>query len=143
MFIADALGLDVLNSLAPPADTPVAWLVDGEGLVGWLAQARLAPADALHDLEARAMPGELDIVADQARGLREWFRAFVRKHMGRPLTPKALQELGPLNRLLERDEMFSQISRHHHGDGDRLELRMTRRWRSPEYLLLSIGAALE
>ena len=60
------------------------------------------------------MPGELDKVADQARALREWFRGFVRKHMGRPLTPKALHELGPLNRLLERDEAFSQISQHRH-----------------------------
>ena len=88
------------------------------------------------------MPGELDKVADQARALREWFRGFVRKHMGRPLTPRALQELGPLNRLLERDEAFSQISRHRHGDGDRLELRVMRRWRSPESLLLPIGEAL-
>ena len=88
------------------------------------------------------MPGELDKVADQARALREWFRGFVRKHMGRPLTSKALQELGPLNRLLERDEAFSQISRHRHRDGDRLELRMMRRWRSPESLLLPIGEAL-
>ncbi len=35
------------------------------------------------------MPGELDKVADQARALREWFRGFLRKHMGRSLTPKA------------------------------------------------------
>ena len=50
--------------------------------------------------EARAKPGELDKVAAQARELREWFRGFVRKHMGRPLTPKALSELEPLNPLL-------------------------------------------
>ena len=88
------------------------------------------------------MPGELDAIAAQARALREWFRAFVRKHMGRPLTPKALNELGPLNRLLERDEAFSQISRHRQSDGAGLELRMMRRWRSPESLLLPIGEAL-
>ena len=89
------------------------------------------------------MPGELDKVADQARALREWFRGFVRKHMGRPLTPKALRELDPLNRLLERDEAFSQISRQHHeSGGDRLEVRTMRRWRSPESLLLPIGEAL-
>jgi hypothetical protein len=52
------------------------------------------------------MPGELDKVADQARALREWFRGFVHKHMGRSLPPKALQELGPLNKLLQRDEAF-------------------------------------
>jgi predicted RNA-binding Zn ribbon-like protein len=142
IFIADSLGLDFLNSIATPVDTPVDWLGNGDGLLGWLAQAKLVPADALDELKARAMPGELDTVADQTRALREWFRGFVRKHMGRPLTPKALRELGPLNSLLERDEAFSQISRHRHSDGDRLELRMMRRWRSPESLLLPIGEAL-
>ena len=142
IFIADSLGLDFLNSIATPVDTPVDWLDSGDGLLKWLAQAMLVPADALNELKARAMPGELDKVADQARALREWFRGFVRKHMGRPLTPKALNELGPLNRLLERDEVFSRISRYRHHDGDSLELQMMRRWRSPESLLLPIGEAL-
>jgi predicted RNA-binding Zn ribbon-like protein len=93
-------------------------------------------------LKTRAMPGELDKVADQARALREWFRRFVRKHAGRPLGPRALQELSPLNGLLERDEAFSQISRHHHGGDNRLELLIMRRWRSPESLLLPIGEAM-
>jgi len=83
------------------------------------------------------MPGELDKVADQARALREWFRRFVHKHMGRPLPPNSLQELGPLNKLLQRDEAFSQISRRRERDGgDRFELHAMRRWRSPESLLL-------
>ena len=142
IFIADSLGLDFLNSIATPVDTPIDWLDKGEGLLKWLAQAKLAPADALDELRARAMPGELDKVADQARALREWFRGFVRKHMGRSLTPKALRELRPLNRLLERDEAFSQISRPSRSDGDRLDLRMMRRWRSPESLLLPIAEAL-
>jgi predicted RNA-binding Zn ribbon-like protein len=142
IFIADSLGLDFLNSIATPVDTPVDWLDSGDGLLKWLAQAKLVPADVLDELKARAMPGELDSVADQARALREWFRGFVRKHMGRPLTSKALHDLAPINSLLERDEAFRQISRHHHGDGSRLELRMMRRWRSPESLLLPIGEAL-
>jgi predicted RNA-binding Zn ribbon-like protein len=142
IFVADSLGLDFLNSIATPVDTPVDWLDSGDGLLRWLAQAELVPADALNELKARAMPGELDKVADQARALREWFRRFVHKHMGRPLPPKALQELGPLNKLLQRDETFSQISRHRERDGDRFELRAMRRWRSPESLLLPIGEAL-
>ena len=142
MFIADSLGLDFLNSIAMQVDTPVDWLVDGDGLVKWLAQAELVPAEILDELKSRAMPGELDKVADQTRALREWFRGFVRKHMGRPLTPKALRELAPLNRLLERDEVFSRISRRRRGKGDGLELRTMRRWRSPESLLLPIGEAL-
>ena len=142
IFIADSLGLDFLNSVATPVDTPIDWLDSGDGFVEWLAQAKLVPADALDGLKARAMTGELDKVADQARALREWFRGFVRKHAGRPLSSKVLRELGPLNRLLERDEAFSQISRQRVSDGDRLELRMMRRWRSPESLLLPIGEAM-
>ena len=142
IFIANSLGLDFLNSVATPVDTPVDWLDSGDGLLKWLAQAGLVPADTLNELKARAMPGELDEVAVQARALREWFRKFVHKHMGRPLPPKALQELGPLNKLLQRDETFSQIWRHHERDGERFELRAMRRWRSPESLLLPIGEAL-
>jgi predicted RNA-binding Zn ribbon-like protein len=142
IFIADSLGLDFLNSIATPLDAPVDWLDSGDGLLKWLAQAKLVPADALNDMKARAMPGELDKVADQARALREWFRRFVQKHMGRPLPPKALQELGPLNKLLQRDETFSQISRHRERDVDRFELRAMRRWRFPESLLLPVGEAL-
>src|SRR6202041_138907 len=142
IFIADSLGLDFLNSIATPVDTPIDWLDSGDGLLRWLAQAKLVPADALDELKARAMPGELDKVADQARALREWFRGFVRKHMGRPLTPKAMRELGPLNALLERDETFSRIALRPDGDVDRLELQTMRLWRSPESLLLPIGEAL-
>lgn len=141
-FIADSLGLDFLNSIATPVDAPVDWLDSGAGLVAWLAQANLVPAQALNALTKQSTPGELDGVADQARVLRDWFRGFARKHMGRPLTPEAIRELAPLNALLERDETFSRIEVHRDGDGDRLELQTTRRWRSPESLLLPIGEAL-
>ena len=91
-FIADSLGLDFLNSIATPVDQPIDWLDCGDGFVAWLAQADLVPPQALNALVKQATPGELDKVADQARTLREWFRGFVRKHMGRPLTPKAIRE---------------------------------------------------
>jgi predicted RNA-binding Zn ribbon-like protein len=142
IFIGDSLALDFLNSIATPLDTPVDWLDNGEGLLRWLAQAKLVPPDTLNGLKARAMPGELDKVADQARALREWFRKFVRKHMGRPLPPKALEELGPLNKLLQGDETFGQISRQRAKDGERFELRAMRRWQSPQSLLLPIAEAL-
>jgi predicted RNA-binding Zn ribbon-like protein len=142
MFIADSLGLDFLNSIATPVDTPIDWIGSGDGLLKWLAQARLVPVHVLNELKARAMPRELDKVADQARALREWFRGFVRKHMGRPLAPKAFRELRPLNKLLERDQSFSQIARDSHSKGHRFELQTTRRWQSPEALLLPIGEIL-
>jgi predicted RNA-binding Zn ribbon-like protein len=142
MFVADALGLDFLNSIATPADTVIDWIDSGEGLLNWLEQARLVPTEALLALKARALPGELDEVADQARNLREWFRGFVHDHVGRPLAAKSLRELEPLNRLLERDEVFGQLVPHGHGKTADLELRMMRRWRSPASLLLPIGEAL-
>jgi predicted RNA-binding Zn ribbon-like protein len=138
-FIADARGLDFLNSIATPADVPIDWIRDGEGLVGWLRQAGLVPDQALDVIAERAMPGELDRVADQARDLREWFRDFVKHRMGQPLDRGALQELAPLNRLLERDEAYAHIVPDKDGH---LALATTRRWRSPESLLIPIGEAL-
>src|SRR5712671_5251892 len=130
MFLADALGLDFLNSVATPVDTEIDWIDDGDGLLAWLEQAQLVPAEALETL--RAMPGEFDNVAAQVRGLREWFRGFVRQRKGRPLTPEDLSELEPLNRLLERDEGFGRIAAHHHGNASGLAFQAMRRWRSPE-----------
>lgn len=138
-FIADALGLDFLNAIATTTDGPVDWIGDGKGLVDWLRQAALVPEPELDAIAGRAMPGELDRVADQARDLREWFRGFVTSHMGKPLAAGVLQDLAPLNRLLERDEAFSRITLH---DGNHLALETARRWRSPEALLLPIGEAM-
>jgi len=142
MFIADAPGLDFLNSIATPVDVVIDWIDNGGGLLRWLEEARLVPRDALEALRAQALPGELDKVADQARSLREWFRGFIRERMGRPLALADLRELQPLNRLLERDEAFSQLVLHRNGESAHLGLQSTRRWRSPESLLLPIGEAL-
>ena len=142
IFVGDALGLDFLNSIATPIDVAIDWIEDGEGLASWLDQAKLVPADAFASIRARALPGELDKVAGQARVLREWFRGFVRSHKGRPLTAEDLAELEPLNRLLERDESFSRIVPRPPGGYRLLELETIRRWRTPESLLLPIGEAL-
>ncbi|HWY48718.1 MAG TPA: ABATE domain-containing protein [Bryobacteraceae bacterium] len=143
IFIADAPALDFLNSIATPTDTEIDWIENGEGFLGWLEQAQLVPPEALKALRAQALPGEFDGVAAQARSLRKWFRKFVYDRKGQPLRADDLKDLGPLNRLLERDERFSRIvAGHHHGSGSGLELRSTRRWKSPESLLLPIGAVL-
>ena len=138
LFVGDAPGLDFLNSIATPIDSPVDWIGDGEGLLTWLDQAKLVSEAVLRDVRAHALPGELDKVADQARSLREWFRGFVKAHKGAPLAPAVLAELDPLNRLLERDEAFSRITLDHGA----LRLGAERRWRTPDSLLLPIGQAL-
>ena len=146
ILVGDARGLDFLNSIATPIDTPVDWIDDGEGLLSWLEQARLVPADALEAIRARAVPGELDKIADQARSLREWFRGFVRQHKGRPLAVEALAQLKPLNRLLERDATFSRIGFQPDGGAGGgngpFRLQTVRRWQTPEALLFPIGEAL-
>ncbi|HSZ52031.1 MAG TPA: ABATE domain-containing protein [Caulobacteraceae bacterium] len=142
-FVADARGLDFLNSIATPVDEPVDWISDGAGLIDWLAQAGLVPAAELETVAASATPGELDRVAGQARDLRDWFRGFVTAHAGRPLGADALEELAPLNRLLERDETFDRIVAHADEHGHRhLALEQGRRWRSPESLLLPVCEAI-
>jgi predicted RNA-binding Zn ribbon-like protein len=142
MFVGDSRGLDFLNSVATPVDVPIDWIDDGEGLLAWLEQAQLVPAQVLAAMRNRAMPGELDRLAAQARSLREWFRSFVREHQGGPLEAADLGALAPLNLLLARDEGFSKIVLHGTGATTVLNLERSRRWTSPESLLLPIGEIL-
>ena len=146
IFVADSIALDFLNSIATPVDVPVEWLASGEDLLDWLARAQLVPADIISGLRQSALPGELDATAAQARALREWFRSFVLAHKGRRLKPVALEQLRPLNRVLERDEQFSQIVKpagSANPAGRRpLSLRSQRRWRSADALLIPIGWAM-
>lgn len=153
-FIADSPALDFLNTIAVPVDEEVEWLTSGEDLLAWLKQAGLVPDDVLDHFRKNAVPGELDGIAAQARALRDWFKLFVYKHMGRPLKPTSLRELGPLNQLLARDEEFGQIAarerpydrQHDHAGKNReasgLALRIRRHWRSPESLLFPIARSL-
>jgi predicted RNA-binding Zn ribbon-like protein len=152
-FIADNLGLDFLNSIAVPVDTKVEWLASGDDLLAWLKQAGLVPDQVLNAFRKSALPGELDAIAAQARALRDWFKPFVHKHKGRPVEPRALRELEPLNQLLARDEQFGQIvvrdrradHQHDHAtDGiiSPLAWRPQRRWASPESLLLPLARSL-
>ena len=141
MFVGDNPGLDFLNSVATPVDVPIDWIDDGEGLLSWLEQAQLVPVEVLATMRNRAMPGELDRLAAQARSLREWFRVFVHERKGRALDAADLEALAPLNLLLARDEGFSRIVTAAPG-ATLLTLEHSRRWTSPESLLLPIGEVL-
>ena len=147
MFVADALGLDFLNSIGTPVDTVVEWLASGEDLLAWLEQAKLIDPAAAAAIRANSFPGELDEVAAQARALREWFRDFVLAHMGRPLTAEVLDSLEPLNRVLERDEGYGAIVARpahprDHEVTSGLQWRALRRWSTPNSLLLPLAQAM-
>jgi predicted RNA-binding Zn ribbon-like protein len=151
MFIADAHGLDFLNTVAAPWGSDIEWLGNGQDLLAWLEHAGLVTADVAKAMRADTIPGELDAVAAQARVLREWFRDFVLTHAGQPIEANALAELGPLNRLLERDEAYGEIvasetrdaqapaeAPHDHG----LHWHWRRRWRTPDTLLSPVAQAM-
>lgn len=142
IFVADAPGLDFLNSVATPVDEEVDWISDGAGLLAWMEQAGLASPGALAAIRAQATAAELDAVAAKARSLREWFRAFVQKRKGRALTAKDLRDLAPLNQLLERDEQYGEIVASGAEGVTQFEFRANRRWKSPESLLMPIAELL-
>jgi predicted RNA-binding Zn ribbon-like protein len=141
MFVGGAPALDFLNSTAMPVDTVVDWIEDGDGLVAWLGQSALVSEAELEALGERTTPHQLDKIARQARELREWFRRYVRDHMGRPLTSRSIDELEPVNRVLEGDRACLQIVAG--ADPQRpLELRKIRRWHAAESILVPIAEAI-
>jgi predicted RNA-binding Zn ribbon-like protein len=145
IFVGDDAGIDFLNSIASPVDVPVEWLGDGEAFVAWLRQSQLVPDPVLEGMIAKAVPGELDAVAGQARALREWFRKFVHKHRGKPLPRAALKDLDPINRILIRDARYSEIvpsdAAQEEGSGP-FVLMQRRNWTSSETLLIPIAEAM-
>ena len=146
MFLAEATGLDFLNTMAIPVDVEVEWLGSGEDLLAWLEAAQLLDQAALDEVRALATPEQLDAVAAQARALREWLRGFVQRHRGKPLVRSAEGELEPLNGLLALDRTFTQIvarAKADMRDGDAaLKLVARRRWQSADDLLLPIAQAI-
>lgn len=142
MFLADAPGLDFLNSIATPVDVPVDWISDGGGLLGWLDQAGMVPPDALAAIRSCTTPAELDEVAAKARELREWFRGYVKKRKGHALAATDLRELEPLNALLARDEQHGEIVANSPDAPTAFSFRTVRRWQSAESLLMPIAEAL-
>jgi predicted RNA-binding Zn ribbon-like protein len=133
-FVGEHPALDFLNSIAAPWGTLIEWIEGGADLVAWLEQAGLMSSTVARQM-LRQSRKELDVVAEEARDLREWFRAFVRTHAGRPLEARVVGRLQRLNRLLERDECYRQLEA-----GPRWHRE--RRWRTPEALLLPLADAM-
>ena len=149
-FIGDHLAMDFLNSTATPSGERIEWLCEGADLVDWLERAHAIPPDVASLFRAqRDVLHALDAVAEQARGLREWFRGFVDSHSGTRLSAAVIEELQPLNQLLARDETYRLVEAGAcTGSSDdvdhpyALRWRQERRWTTPERLLLPIAEAI-
>ncbi len=148
IFVAGMTGLDFLNSLARPVHDEVDWIDNGCDFLSWMKQAGLLTVDDIAVIKSSISHKELDRVAAKARGLRTWFRDFVTAHMGRPLNPRAMNDLAPLNELLAMDEIYWSLapgpapsSNPNPGKPTPAisHLRARRRWRKPELLLSPIA----
>jgi predicted RNA-binding Zn ribbon-like protein len=156
IFLAEAIGLDFLNSIAAPTGEEVDWLSDGQGLLGWIDQAQLAPAEVLSVMRTQVALDEIDATARRARELREWFRGFVQEHRGKRLHVDSLEQLRPLNEILEQDNRVraliasqvgafdtrSGVSHTHPAHKSPFELTEQRIWRGADSLLLPIAEAV-
>lgn len=150
MFLSGSLAIDFLNSIATPVDAVVDWIGSGKDYLDWLKQAGLlVPADR-SIIESNFSSDELNRIAQRARELREWFRDFVKTHMGKPLSPRALTKLEPLNELLGLDQMFLTLVQETATSQDKndgpsspaFRLRPQRRWRTPESVLAPVAEEL-
>jgi predicted RNA-binding Zn ribbon-like protein len=141
MSSTDTVALEFLNSAARVNDRDTDLLDSGAGLLAWLQEAGVVPANVLEAVRSGFAPVELDKAAAEARSLREWFRTFVHAHKGQDVGEGDLRELGHLNTLLERDDIYSQLVGID-SESTGLGLQVRRRWHSPELLLVAIAQSL-
>ena len=147
LFVGGHLALDFLNTVVDTPELKCEWLVDGEAMLGWLAQSGAIDGEiAAHYQSRRVSAASLDELARQARELREWFRGFVHKHAGRAMTSTALEELDRLNRLAASDSRYRQIGKAT-GVRDKkqthsLQVVEQRRWDTPDRLLQPLIEAM-
>ena len=141
MFIAGALALDFLNSIATPVDEVVEWIGNGADFLSWMNQAGLMGSGEIRTIKRNLTARQLDYVAKEAGALRDWFRLFVHKNMGRRIKKTVFAQLRPLNRLLGSDAVFWKIE----PAGNKrslttvFRLRPQRHWRKPASLLAPLA----
>jgi len=147
-FIADNSALDLLNSIANPADTEFDWLGNGNDLISWLEQADLLSKKELCQFRAKDKLIACDTIASEIRELREWFRKFVSTYAGQPLAASTLKEISPLNKILAKGNNYKQIEECHleHivscDENIFLRWHACRHWHSPNDLLQVIAETM-
>lgn len=142
LFLGDHPAVDFLNSVAGRPDGRTEWLADGPGLADWLARAGLIEGSvAATFLDVPGGREALDAAAGQARDLREWLRAFVRRHAGSGLTAEAATGLDVLNDLLADADSHLRVEAADERPSG-LRLRRVRRWTAPRQLLHPLAEAI-
>ncbi len=98
-LIAEEPALDFVNSVCAPWGDEIEWIGDPQDLLDWLDHAGLNHVAQVTDQTAA-----------QARTLREWFRGILTEHAADGFSRLTQADLAPLNTLLARNPMQTQVS---------------------------------
>jgi predicted RNA-binding Zn ribbon-like protein len=140
MRIGDHLALDFLNTSAAPKGTLIEWIARGPDLVNWLVGSGALERTSAERLTASCPPAQLDKVAKESMGLREWFRVLLPlMKRGGGAAAMSQGDLDRLNRLLARDASYQRVEPASDGTCHRVA---TRRWLEAGELLMPIAAAI-
>ncbi|CCB68079.1 MULTISPECIES: ABATE domain-containing protein [unclassified Hyphomicrobium] len=141
IFLANAVALDFLNALAPPPGAEMRPLKSGTDFLHWLESAELVCSNVARYFREAVNSSDLDIVADDAKRLGDWFRSFINEYAGRRLCPSAVEDLAPLNAILRRDARFGQIAQTTCAE-PKLFWEFKRRFMTPMDLLFPVANAM-
>jgi predicted RNA-binding Zn ribbon-like protein len=101
-FLAGHCAIDFLNSAYAPGGQQIETLGDGRALLDWMVRAKLLDEGEFARLQRRFTRKALDAVAQEARGVREWARTWLRAWRANP-TRDYSDEIAVLNELLARE----------------------------------------
>jgi predicted RNA-binding Zn ribbon-like protein len=137
-LIADHLALDFLNSVASPWGTPIEWLEDGVDLLSWLEAAGQIDSVDARRLRRTWDRDALDAAADEARSVREDFRAVLSRRKAKGTADVTVRDIARLNAVLARDSTYPRVDRVR----GRWLVGSARRWRNPGDLLVIVAESM-
>lgn len=108
LFVAGHPAIDFLNSAYAPGGQQIETLGNGRALLDWMVRAKLLGEDELATLRRRFTRKALDAVAQEARGVREWARTWLRAWRANP-TRDYSDEIAVLNKLLARETRNREV----------------------------------
>lgn len=133
--IGEHAALDFLNSVLAPAGEVLDFLHDGATLGRWLSSAGVVPDTAAAATKALS-PRQLDRLAAEARGLREWFRALLLRWYAEGERAVRKADIDRLNALMSASPLTQVVVRGPAG----IELRAQRALGAPRALMAELAA---
>jgi len=130
LFLGGHPAVDFLNTAFSPQGTSIEVLTDGAALVDWLVAAHLLDARTAANLKRRYSGKPLDVIAAEARKMREWAREWLDRWRDAD-ADSYVAELRRLNELLRRATREREVVTNGRG----LQLHDRLRIETPDELL--------